>query len=77
MWSLLQFISGSIQRNPVCLCDFFYVTFQNNVFELPIIFQVSNFMSVLSLFDMLYPEKEPLSVPDCTKTYATRQVRNL
>lgn len=34
-------------------------------------------MSVLSLFDMLYPEKEPLPVPDCTKTYATRQVRNL
>lgn len=23
---------------------------------------------------MLYPEKEPLAVPDCTKTYATRQV---
>lgn len=77
MWSLLQFISGSIQRNPVWFCDCFYVTFKNNVFELPIIFQVSNFMSVLSLFDMLYPEKEPLPVPDCTKTYATRQVRNL
>lgn len=23
---------------------------------------------------MLYPEREPLPVPDCTKTYATRQV---
>lgn len=31
-------------------------------------------MSVLSLFDILYPEKEPLPVPDCTKTYATRQM---
>lgn len=53
MWSLLQFISGSIQRNPL-----------------------SNFMSVLGLFDILYPEKEPLPVPDCTKTYATRQVNS-
>lgn len=31
-------------------------------------------MSVLSLYDILYPEKEPLPVPDCTKTYATRQM---
>lgn len=31
-------------------------------------------MTVLCLFDMLYPEKEPLPVPDCTKTYATRQM---
>lgn len=31
-------------------------------------------MSVLGLFDILYPEAESLPVPDCTKIYATRQV---
>lgn len=36
--------------------------------------QLSNFLSVLSLYDILYPEKEPLTVPDCTKAYSTRQV---
>lgn len=51
MWALLQFISGSIQRNPL-----------------------SNFLSVLSLYDILYPEKEPLPVPDCKKAYCTRQM---
>lgn len=52
MWALLQFISGSIQRNPL-----------------------SNFLSVISLYDILYPEKDPLPVPDCTKTsYCTRQM---
>lgn len=51
MWALLQFISGSIQRNPL-----------------------SNFLSVLSLYDILYPEKEPLPVPDIKKAYCTRQL---
>ena len=36
--------------------------------------KLSNFLSVLSLYDILYPEKEPLPVPDCTKAYCTRQV---
>lgn len=51
MWALLQFISGSIQRNPL-----------------------SNFLSVLSLYGILYPEKEPLPVPDCNKSFCTRQM---
>lgn len=29
---------------------------------------------MLSLYDTLYPEKEPLPVPDCTKPYCTRQM---
>lgn len=41
MWVLLQFISGSIQRNPI-----------------------QNFIPVLDLFPLLYPEKEPLPIPD-------------
>lgn len=75
MWALLQFISGSIQRNPVSPNVFFAFNklhiLTNSSFPS---FQLSNFMSVLSLYDVLYPEKEPLPVPDCTKTYATRQV---
>lgn len=51
MWALLQFISGSIQRNPL-----------------------SNFLSVLSLYDILYPEKEPLPVPDFKKANCTRHM---
>lgn len=51
MWTLLQFVSGSIHRNPL-----------------------SSFLSVLSLYDSLYPEREPLPVPDCTKPYCTRQM---
>lgn len=43
MWVLLQFISGSIQRNPI-----------------------QNFLPVLDLFHLLYPEKEPLPLPDVT-----------
>ncbi|XP_067034898.1 mediator of RNA polymerase II transcription subunit 23-like [Acropora muricata] len=41
MWVLLQFISGSIQKNPL-----------------------SDFNPVMKLFDLLYPEKQPLAVPD-------------
>ncbi|XP_059618578.1 mediator of RNA polymerase II transcription subunit 23 [Phlebotomus argentipes] len=51
MWVLLQFISGSIQRNPL-----------------------SNFLPVLKLYDILYPEREPLSVPDFNRPYCTRQM---
>uniref|UniRef100_A0A7G3ABS6 Mediator of RNA polymerase II transcription subunit 23 n=1 Tax=Lutzomyia longipalpis TaxID=7200 RepID=A0A7G3ABS6_LUTLO len=51
MWVLLQFISGSIQRNPL-----------------------SNFLPVLKLYDILYPEREPLPVPDFNKPYCTRQM---
>ncbi|KXJ29451.1 Mediator of RNA polymerase II transcription subunit 23 [Exaiptasia diaphana] len=41
MWVLLQFISGSIQKNPL-----------------------SDFKPVLRLFELLYPENEPLPAPD-------------
>lgn len=51
MWVLLQFISGSIQRNPL-----------------------SNFLPVLKLYDLLYPEKEPLAVPDFNKALCTHQM---
>ncbi|XP_068748521.1 mediator of RNA polymerase II transcription subunit 23-like [Montipora capricornis] len=43
MWVLLQFISGSIQKNPL-----------------------SDFKPVMKLFDLLYPEKQPLPLPDIT-----------
>lgn len=51
MWVLLQFISGSIQRNPL-----------------------QNFLPVLKLFDILFPEKEPLPIPDVTKPSCTLQM---
>ncbi|OXA58541.1 Mediator of RNA polymerase II transcription subunit 23 [Folsomia candida] len=51
MWILLQFISGSIQKNPL-----------------------SDFLPVLRLYDVLYPEKDPLPVPDMTKPVATAQL---
>ncbi|KDR22950.1 mediator of RNA polymerase II transcription subunit 23 isoform X2 [Zootermopsis nevadensis] len=51
MWVLLQFISGSIQRNPL-----------------------NNFLPVLKLYDLLYPEKEPLAVPDFNKALCTHQM---
>lgn len=43
MWVLVQFLSGSIQKN-----------------------QFSDFLPVLRLIEVLYPEKEPLPVPDYT-----------
>ncbi|XP_020291253.1 mediator of RNA polymerase II transcription subunit 23 [Pseudomyrmex gracilis] len=51
MWVLLQFISGSIQRNPL-----------------------SNFLPVLKLYDLLYPEKEPLPIPDYSQALCTHQM---
>lgn len=51
MWILLQFISGSIQKNPL-----------------------SNFLPMFKLFDILYPEQEPLKVPDLSKPSALRQM---
>uniref|UniRef100_A0A1A9X3H6 Mediator of RNA polymerase II transcription subunit 23 n=1 Tax=Glossina brevipalpis TaxID=37001 RepID=A0A1A9X3H6_9MUSC len=51
MWILLQFISGSIQKNPI-----------------------SNFLPMFKLFDLLYPEQEPLKLPDCNKSSALRQM---
>ncbi|KAF7988683.1 hypothetical protein HCN44_001256 [Aphidius gifuensis] len=51
MWVLLQFISGSIQRNPV-----------------------ENFLPVFKLYDLLYPEKEPLPVPDVNNPMCTHQM---
>lgn len=52
MWVLLQFISGSIQRNPL-----------------------SNFLPVLKLYELLYPEQEqPLPVPDFNQPQCTRQM---
>ncbi|GFU50841.1 mediator of RNA polymerase II transcription subunit 23 [Trichonephila clavipes] len=44
MWVLLQFISGSIQKN-----------------------LLNDFLPVMKLYDLLYPEKEPLPFPDVTK----------
>ncbi|XP_053964046.1 mediator of RNA polymerase II transcription subunit 23 [Anastrepha ludens] len=51
MWILLQFISGSIQKNPI-----------------------ANFLPTFKLFDLLYPEQEPLKLPDCTKSSLLRQM---
>ncbi|XP_076272073.1 mediator complex subunit 23 isoform X2 [Rhynchophorus ferrugineus] len=52
MWVLLQFISGSIQRNPL-----------------------ANFMPVLKLYELLFPEQEPpLPVPDFNQPQCTRQM---
>lgn len=50
-WSLLQYISGSIQRNPL-----------------------SNFLPVLKLYDILYPERQPLDVPDVEKKNSVKQI---
>ncbi|KAG1666788.1 Mediator of RNA polymerase II transcription subunit 23 [Nymphon striatum] len=51
MWVLLQFISGSIQNNPL-----------------------NDFLPVLKLFDLLFPEKEPLLIPNTEKVIVTRQM---
>ncbi|KAH1002628.1 hypothetical protein HUJ04_008697 [Dendroctonus ponderosae] len=52
MWVLLQFLSGSIQRNPV-----------------------TNFFSVLKLYEALFPEHElPSPVPDFNQPQCTRQM---
>ncbi|KFM78815.1 Mediator of RNA polymerase II transcription subunit 23, partial [Stegodyphus mimosarum] len=48
MWVLLQFISGSIQKN-----------------------HLNDFLPVMKLYDLLYPEKEPLPFPDVTKASST------
>nr|XP_029709787.1 mediator of RNA polymerase II transcription subunit 23 [Aedes albopictus] len=51
MWVLLQYISGSIQRN-----------------------SITNFLPILKLYDILYPEKEPLPVPDYNNPLCTHQM---
>ncbi|TRY84462.1 hypothetical protein DNTS_035817 [Danionella cerebrum] len=48
MWVLLQFISGSIQKN-----------------------DLADFLPVMKLFDLLYPEKECIPVPDISKPQST------
>ncbi|XP_070781385.1 mediator of RNA polymerase II transcription subunit 23 isoform X3 [Enoplosus armatus] len=48
MWVLLQFISGSIQKNAL-----------------------ADFLPVMKLFDLLYPEKECIPVPDINKPQST------
>ncbi|KAM5229167.1 mediator of RNA polymerase II transcription subunit 23 isoform 7-T7 [Ctenodactylus gundi] len=48
MWVLLQFISGSIQKNAL-----------------------ADFLPVMKLFDLLYPEKEYIPVPDINKPQST------
>lgn len=71
MWVLLQFISGSIQRNPVSK------NIPNNLLihnKHSKYFQLSNFLPVLKLYDLLYPEKEPLPLPDCTQALCTHQM---
>lgn len=44
MWVLLQFISGSIQKNPL-----------------------TDFLPMMKLYELLYPEKEPLPLPDINR----------
>ncbi|KAL1116974.1 hypothetical protein AAG570_004302 [Ranatra chinensis] len=51
MWVLLQFISGSIQKNPL-----------------------TNVLPILKLYDLLYPEKDPLPVPDFNKPFCAHQM---
>ncbi|XP_033644723.1 mediator of RNA polymerase II transcription subunit 23-like [Asterias rubens] len=51
MWLLLQFISGSIKKNPL-----------------------SDFFPVLKLFDIFFPEKEPLPVPDISHPQCTHSL---
>jgi mediator of RNA polymerase II transcription subunit 23 len=48
MWILLQFLSGSIQKNPLI-----------------------DFLPIMKLYDLLYPEKEAIPVPDISKSNAT------
>uniref|UniRef100_H2YVM4 Mediator of RNA polymerase II transcription subunit 23 n=1 Tax=Ciona savignyi TaxID=51511 RepID=H2YVM4_CIOSA len=48
MWVLLQFISGSVQKNPL-----------------------SDFVPVIKLIHLLYPEKQPLKVPELTSQQST------
>lgn len=36
--------------------------------------QLNNFLPVLKLYDLLYPEKEPLAVPDFNKALCTHQM---
>ncbi|CAB1340254.1 unnamed protein product [Coregonus sp. 'balchen'] len=50
MWVLLQFISGSIQKNAL-----------------------ADFLPVMKLFDLLYPEKECIPVPDISKPQFLQQ----
>ena len=51
MWILLQFLSGSIQKNPL-----------------------QDFLPIMKLYDLLYPEKEALPVPDVSKWNATHSM---
>ncbi|KAK4327235.1 hypothetical protein Pmani_002291 [Petrolisthes manimaculis] len=51
MWVLLQFLSGSIQKN-----------------------QFSDFLPVLRLIELVYPEQEPLPVPDYTDPQSAMQM---
>ena len=51
MWILLQFLSGSIQKNPLM-----------------------DFLPIMKLYDLLYPEKEALPVPDISKWNSTHSM---
>lgn len=51
MWVLLQYISGSIQKNPL-----------------------AEFLPLLRLYDLLYPEREPLPVPDFNQPICVHQM---
>ncbi|XP_022090298.1 mediator of RNA polymerase II transcription subunit 23-like isoform X2 [Acanthaster planci] len=50
-WVLLQYISGSIKKNPL-----------------------SDFFPILKLFDIFFPEKEPLPVPDVSHPQCTHRL---
>ena len=51
MWVLLQYISGSIQKNSLV-----------------------EFLPLLRLYDLLYPERDPLPVPDFTRPICVHQM---
>lgn len=78
MWVLLQFISGSIQRKPVSFFEKSETCYPSknspvNVFSL-FLSQLDCFLPVLRLYDLLYPETEPLPFPDVNNFLCTHQL---
>ncbi|KAK0059322.1 mediator of RNA polymerase II transcription subunit 23-like isoform X2 [Biomphalaria pfeifferi] len=58
MWVLLQFISGSIQKNPASLFNFINKN-------------IDDFLPVMKLYDLLYDDKEAIPVPDINLPQST------
>lgn len=74
MWILLQFISGSIQKNPVSIQIFCSILSSSKEYLLYLLPQITNFLPVFRLFDLLYPELEPLKLPDINKSSMVRHL---